>query len=128
MKVEAFAEFAAVSHKNLRLKWAYVTEKEEAELISRDRPGEALVFLTDDGSAVLTVNNPYFGGGRFPMVLRGGLTACWSSRIRLGDIVTGKATAWEIRRANMPSGCGAASTYGAGSRIESWCVTDWRAA
>lgn len=124
----AFAAFAAVPHRQSHLKWAYLLEKEEAERISRTRPGEALVFLSDDGSTVLTVNNPYYGGGRFPLVLRNGLTACWSARTRLKDVVTGKASEWEIRRANMPCGCGAAPTVGAGSRIESWCVTDWRAA
>ena len=128
MKVVSFAEFAAVNRYRARIKWAYLVEKEEAERISRARPGEALVFLSDDRETVLTVRNPYYHGGRFPLVLRDGLTACWSARIRLGTQTFGKQSPLEIPRANMPYGCGPGSSAGSGGRVESWCVTDWRAA
>lgn len=129
MKAIPFTEYAGTSHKQDRARPATFLHTEEAWKISVHRPGEMLVFLTDDG-VTLMVPNAYHHIGSFPLVMKDGLSACWSgnAKSRRGEKTTGGQSEYRISVRDMPplfwnprpeGECG-------GVYVESYCITNWK--
>ena len=128
MKAIAFAEYAGTSHRQDRARPATFLHTEEAWKISVQRRGEILVFAADDGT-ILMAPNPYYNSGCFPLVMRDGLTACWSGIIksRRGKSMERKSE-YCIAVRDMPSRFWNPRPDGecGGVYVESYCITDWR--